>query len=737
MAAPQDATFGTFADGGDLAINDIVVGLRNGINTRFNATGFPGIYLPLAGGVMAGAIDMNGNVITGLPAPVSATEAVNKAYADSLVTGAAMTEVNDTNVTLTLGGAPATSLLHAVSLTLGWTGQLAVPRGGTGAASFTAYGLICGGTTSTGALQNVSGLGTLNQVLVSQGAGALPQWASVPGLVPTALTEVNDTNVTMTLGGTPTTALLQAVSMTLGWTGQLSLARGGSNANLTAVNGGIVYSTASAMAISAAGSAGQILQSAGAATPVWTTATYPATAGASGNFMQSNGTNWASVAPAALTKTDDTNVTLTLGGSASVALMAAASLTLGWTGTLAATRGGTGLGTYVLGDTLYASAANTLSALAGNTTAVKQYLSQTGTGSASAAPVWATVSGSDITGAALTKTDDTNVTLTLGGTPATALLRAASLTLGWTGQLSVARGGTGLAAITAHYLPIGNGTSALTLLAPNATSGIPLISQGASADPAYGTAVVSGGGTGNTTFTAYSVLCAGTTATGAFQNVSGVGSAGQVLTSNGAAALPTWQNVAGTGTVSSGLINQIAWYAANGTTVSGLTTGNSGVLVTSSGGVPSIATGGQIPGTTTNNDANAGNIGEFISASVVQGSPVSVTTGTPANITSISLTAGDWDVWGTMATIPAGSTTTTFAGVGISTTTGTLPTLSPNAAYAQLAGLAVPAGNQLYMPVGVSRLSLSTTTTVYIVGIVGFAISTMGIFGFIAARRVR
>lgn len=45
-------------------------------------------------------------------------------------------------------------------------------------------------------------------------------------------------------------------------------------------------------------------------------------------------------------------------------------------------------------------------------------------------------------GNALTKTDDTNVTLTLGGGHATALLNAASLTLGWTGQLSVARGGT-------------------------------------------------------------------------------------------------------------------------------------------------------------------------------------------------------------------------------------------------------------------------------------------------------
>ena len=59
--------------------------------------------------------------------------------------------------------------------------------------------------------------------------------------------------------------------------------------------------------------------------------------------------------------------------------------------------------------------------------------------------------------------------------------------------------------------------------------------------------IVAGGGTGNSTFTAYSVICAGTTATGAFQNVSGLGSSAQVLTSNGAAALPTWQDAAAGG----------------------------------------------------------------------------------------------------------------------------------------------------------------------------------------------
>jgi len=44
-----------------------------------------------------------------------------------------------------------------------------------------------------------------------------------------------------------------------------------------------------------------------------------------------------------------------------------------------------------------------------------------------------------VTAAALTKVDDTNVTLTLGGTPTTALLQSTSLTLGWTGTLADSR----------------------------------------------------------------------------------------------------------------------------------------------------------------------------------------------------------------------------------------------------------------------------------------------------------
>lgn len=53
---------------------------------------------------------------------------------------------------------------------------ITVINGGTGRSSFTPYAVITGGTTSTGALQNVSGLGTSGQVLTSNGASTLPTW---------------------------------------------------------------------------------------------------------------------------------------------------------------------------------------------------------------------------------------------------------------------------------------------------------------------------------------------------------------------------------------------------------------------------------------------------------------------------------------------------------------------------------------------------------------------------------
>ena len=58
---------------------------------------------------------------------------------------------------------------------------------------------------------------------------------------------------------------------------------------------------------------------------------------------------------------------------------------------------------------------------------------------------------------------------------------------------------------------------------------------------------VSNGGTGRTSATEYSVICGGVTSGGAHQSVASVGTSGQVLTSNGAGALPTFEDAAGGG----------------------------------------------------------------------------------------------------------------------------------------------------------------------------------------------
>jgi hypothetical protein len=103
-----------------------------------------------------------------------------------------------------------------------------------------------------------------------------------------------------------------------------------------------------------------------------------------------------------------------------------------------------------------------------------------------------------VTSAALTKTDDTNVTLTLGGSPTTALLAATSLTLGWSGTLAVGRGGLGISTTPSNgFLPIGNGTN-YTAAALTAGTGITITN----ASGAVTIAATAGGGSAPITKTA-------------------------------------------------------------------------------------------------------------------------------------------------------------------------------------------------------------------------------------------
>ena len=181
---------------------------------------------------------------------------------------------------------------------------------------------------------------------------------------------------------------------------------------------------------------------------------------------------------------------------------------IGWK-TVPTTAGGTGLTSYTAGDLIYYASGAAFTKLAIG--AAGNWMGSSGT-----APQWNAP-------AALTKTDDTNVTLTLGGSASTALLNAASLTLGWTGQLAVTRGGTGLSTVAQGDILYGSAANTLAALAKNTSATRYLSNTGASNNPAWaqvdlsngvtGTLPVTNGGTGLASLTANRVLYASATNT--------------------------------------------------------------------------------------------------------------------------------------------------------------------------------------------------------------------------------
>jgi hypothetical protein len=146
---------------------------------------------------------------------------------------------------------------------------------------------------------------------------------------------------------------------------------------------------------------------------------------------------------------------------------------------------------------------------------------------------------------------------------------------------------------------------------------------------------------------------------------------------------------------------------------------------------------GQIPGTTSNSSAAAGNVGEFISSTLVVGSCTALTTGTAKTITSVSLTAGDWDVNGVAAYLPANTTTTTNLSGSISIVNNTLDTTTGNFIGQNTPATTYNGATQAQVSISPIRYSLAATTTVYLIGFSNFATSTNCGFGTIRARRIR
>lgn len=159
------------------------------------------------------------------------------------------------------------------------------------------------------------------------------------------------------------------------------------------------------------------------------------------------------------------------------------------------------------------------------------------------------LSGGSVTGAAFTKTDDTNVTATLTGTPTTAVLRAMNLALGWTGTLSVARGGSGAGTFTAHGVLLGESTSAFSVTAAGASNTV--LHGNTGADPSFsavsltadvsGTLPVGSGGTGATTLASNGVLYGN--ATGAVQALAVNATATNKFLTQVSSGTPAWNAI--------------------------------------------------------------------------------------------------------------------------------------------------------------------------------------------------
>ena len=212
------------------------------------------------------------------------------------------------------------------------------------------------------------------------------------------------------------------------------------------------------------------------------------------------------------------------------------------------------------------------------------------------------------------------------------------------------------------------------------------------------------------------------------------------LTAAATMTLPVSGANGGTGVANTGSTITIGGnFAISGAfTFTGTITGNTAITFPTSG---TLITGSQptinqpnIVGTTTNDSASAGSVGEFISSVIASGSSVSLSNGIAKNLTSISLTAGDWDVWGNVYLVSGGNANVITESKGwISSTSATAP---DNSLVSQI-NQGVAGGNTFAFCIPMLRFSLNATTTIFISSIAVFGSGTVSVSGGIYARRRR
>ena len=414
--------------------------------------------------------------------------------------------------------------------------------------------------TSSGTVNSVSG--TANEITASPTTGAviltIPSTFVAPGTI-AAVTSISGPQYLVTGSGSGTISILpQAAAGTYNL--NLPITAGTSGYLLTSAGGGsspMTWSNITSIAVSSiSGTANEITASASTGAVTLST---PSTFIAPGTI-------------AAVTSVSSPSYLLTGSGSGTISILPQAAA-----------------GTFNFNLPITAGTSGYFLTSAG------------GAGS----PMTWTNPSSIFTPAALTKTDDANVTLTLGGTPTTALLQATSLTLGWTGTLSATRGGSGVSNPTAHGVLIAEGASAFTPIVLGA--GQVLIGTTAS-DPVAGaigsgSGILVGNSSGAITVSNTGVLsnvatANQTTVSGATGNVTIGIASNAILPGTGGVTVPTGttaQRAGSAGTLRYNSQTGFTEFTNDGSTWANISTG-AGTVTSVSGTTNRItSTGGSTP----------------------------------------------------------------------------------------------------------------------------------------------
>lgn len=162
-----------------------------------------------------------------------------------------------------------------------------------------------------------------------------------------------------------------------------------------------------------------------------------------------------------------------------------------------------------------------------------------------------------------------------------------------------------------------------------------------------------------------------------------------------------------------------------GFTLLGDVTGNPGSTVVSN------VAGNKVTGLSAGSFGSAGKVGEVLSSSAT----VAVSTSTVQNITSLSLTAGNWIIFGFENTGPAGATTMAGFNAAISLTSSSLTGVNAACNVTMLTpGWA--AGQTYQTFVGMVVTPIVSTTTFFLTTSVGFSGGTMNVGGRITGLRI-